>query len=1087
MSQAPTGGGGTDRPAGTGAALRQARREAQRLRGELERSRSREALLVATLESTEDGILALQFEGGTFYYNEAFARMWSLPPELLATLRRQEMNALQAAQVKDPGQLMTCIRTYDALSQDFSVIELKDGRVFERRARPQLVDGRSVGRVVNYRDVTQRVRFEQKLMFNRSVVEGSGPMLWIDRDSCRVLYANRAACHLLGYSSEEFTALRSNDFDRGLNDENMAAMNAQLQSTGRPVNFKTRYQHKDGSQRNVDAIASLAHDGERPIYIVNFKDITQEKLQAREALRQQSLLNSLVDSITDPISYRDAHGVLLGCNPAFCRVLGKSAHEIVGRTIEQVFPAPHSGNVRARDLQVLGSQQPTTVEESYNAPDGGIAMYETVRELLRDSHGAPIGVLSISRNVTARKRAEEEVRRAKEVAEQATQLKSDFLANMSHEIRTPMNAIIGLSHLTLKTTLTERQRDYVEKVQASGQHLLGIINDILDFSKVEAGKLDIEREQFDLQSVLDHVSSLVADKAGAKGLELVFDLAPGVPRRLLGDSLRIGQILINYVNNAVKYTQQGQIVIAVRVAERHGDSLLLHCEVADTGIGLTEEQQARLFQSFSQADSSTTRKYGGTGLGLAISRKLAQLMGGDVGVQSRFGEGSTFWFTVRVEAAHGQDHALLPAPDLRHRRALVVDDNEAARLVLCELLRSMTFEVEQADGGEHALALVRQAAAEGRPFDIAYLDWRMPGMDGIETARRMATLDPGRGPTLVMATAHGRDEVAQQIEAVGIRGVLAKPVSPSALFDATMDALGARSARRREPAPAPQQLAALRGARILVVEDNDINQRVAQEILQDAGFVVEIAENGQEGLAMARGGSYDLVLMDMQMPVMDGLTATQEIRKLPELAQLPIVATTANAMQRDRERCLAAGMNDFIAKPIDPDELTRALLRWLKPKGVVSPSTSSGRAESTVRAEPVEAPPAPSVTPDGLPRVAGLDTALGLRRVMGKKQLYLTLLQRYAQSQRDCAAQVRAALDAGDWATAERLAHTAKGLAGNIGAEPLAAEAAALEHALREHHAAAEIDGHLELFGRSLAALLDGLAAAAQEKSPAIC
>ncbi len=951
-----------DLSADAGEELREARRVVRQLRGELARSRSRESLLAATLESTEDGILALQFEGGTFCYNEAFARMWSLPPELPATLRRQEMNALQAAQVKDPDQLMRCIRTYDAQSEDFSVVQLKDGRVFERRARPQLVDGKSVGRVVNYRDVTQRVRFQHKLMFNRSVVEGSGPMLWIDRESCRVMYANRAACHMLGYSAEELTALKSYDFDRGLDDANMDAMNAQLQSTGRPVSFKTRYTHKDGSQRNVDAIASLAHDGERPIYIVNFKDITQEKLQAREALRQQALLHSLIDSITDPISYRDARGVLLGCNPAFCRVVSKNAAEIVGRTIEQVFPVQHAAAVRARDIQVLGSQQPATVEESYGDPSGETLYYETVRELLRDSHGAPIGVLSISRNVTARKRAEEEVRRAKEVAEQATQLKSDFLANMSHEIRTPMNAIIGLSHLTLKTTLTERQRDYVQKVQASGQHLLGIINDILDFSKVEAGKLDIEREQFDLESVLDHVNSLVADKACAKGLELVFDAAPGVPRLLLGDSLRIGQILINYVNNAVKYTQQGRVSVAVRVDGRQGDSLLLHCAVTDTGIGLTEEQQARLFQSFSQADSSTTRKYGGTGLGLAISRKLAQLMGGDVGVRSRFGQGSTFWFTVRVDAVHGQDHALLPSPELR------------------------------------------------------------------------------QGRTAAQAHEAARAEAARQGEAV-------------------------------------------RGARILVVEDNDINQRVAEEILQDAGFVVDIAENGQEGLAMARGGGYDLVLMDMQMPVMDGLTATQEIRKLPELAGLPIVATTANAMQRDRDRCLAAGMNDFIAKPIDPDELARVLLRWLKPREH-GPSAGSGRAEDapqTVRPEPVEglAPPA-----NGLPHVPGLDTALGLRRVLGKKQLYLTLLQRYAQGQHDCAGQVRAALDAGDVATAERLAHTAKGLAGNIGAEPLAADAAALEHALREQLAAAEVDRHLEVFARSLRSLIDGLAAAAREMTP---
>ncbi|MBA2673841.1 PAS domain-containing hybrid sensor histidine kinase/response regulator, partial [Ramlibacter sp.] len=556
-----------DLPADAGEELREARRVVQQLRGELARSRSRESLLAATLESTDDGILALQFEGGTFYCNEAFARMWSLPPELLATLRRQEMNALQAAQVKDPDQLMRCIRTYDTQSEDFSVVELKDGRVFERRARAQLVDGKSVGRVVNYRDVTQRVRFQHKMMFNRSVVEGSGPMLWIDRDSCRVMYANRAACHMLGYTAEELTALKSNDFDRGLDDANLDAMNAQLQSTGRPVSFKTRYAHKDGSQRNVDAIASLAHDGERPIYIVNFKDITQEKLQAREALRQQALLHSLIDSITDPISYRDTRGVLLGCNPAFCRVVDRNAGEIVGRTIEQVFPAQHAAAVRARDVQVLGSQQPATVEESYGDPSGETLYYETVRELLRDSHGAPIGVLSISRNVTARKRAEEEVRRAKEVAEQATQLKSDFLANMSHEIRTPMNGVIGMAELLLDTELSDEQRGYASMVRSSGDALLQIINDILDLSKIEAGKLELEHAEFNLSEVVDAAVAMLAESARGKGLELRAFIERRAPVQLVGDRFRLQQILTNLISNAIKFSPEDEpINVIVSVA-----------------------------------------------------------------------------------------------------------------------------------------------------------------------------------------------------------------------------------------------------------------------------------------------------------------------------------------------------------------------------------------------------------------------------------------------------------------------------------------------------------------------------------------
>jgi two-component system, sensor histidine kinase and response regulator len=776
--------------------LAHARADARRLADALAQTQASQALLFATLDAADDGIVAFQFDSDALFYNTAFVTMWNLPEDRLAGLRRETLMALQIEQTRNPDELVELGSRFDLEAEDFTVIELKDGRMLERHAHPQMLNGKSVGRVIVYRDITQRVQFEQRMMFNHVVVESSGPMMWVDWESRRVTYANRAACEILGYRAEEFMTLHISALDVRFSDERIAPLDEMLRATGKPVNFRTVYRHKDGEQRHIDATASLTQHADRDIYIVSFKDITEQKTAASEKERQQELLRALIDSIPDIISFRDPQGVFLGCNEAFAALRGPSAADVLGHTPEELF-SPHRAHViRTRDQEVLQSQHRAVVEEIVTYPDGTEALLETVRSPLRDQHGNLLGILAVGRNITQRKIIEEDMRRAKELAEEATRAKSDFLANMSHEIRTPMNAIIGMSHLALKTDLTPRQRDYLSKVESSSQHLLGIINDILDFSKVEAGKLDIESAEFDLDKVIGHVADLVAHKAAAKGLEFVLDVAPQVPRRLIGDSLRIGQILINYANNAVKYTDHGRIVVKVRVEQRGRDDALLHFSVADTGIGLTPEQQQLLFQSFQQADSSITRKYGGTGLGLAISKNLAQLMGGEVGVKSRFGEGSTFWFTVRTGVAHHTGHTV-PAG-----------------------LTSL-----------------------GAPLDMV--------------------LPTGSGVT-----------------------------------------------------------------RVLLVEDNEINQLVAQEILRDAGYVVEVAENGQIAVDMVREEDWDLVLMDMQMPVMDGLEATRCIRQLPDRPGLPIIAMTANAMQRDRERCLAAGMNDFVTKPVDPEELFKVLMKW---------------------------------------------------------------------------------------------------------------------------------------------------------------
>ena len=658
-----------------------------------------------------------------------------------------------------------------------------------------------------------------------------------------------------------------------------------------------------------------------------------QQTRDRAAAEERSRL--ILESTGDGLFGLDLEGQTTFVNPAACALLGFGAEELVGRSLHELVDHTHadgSPHIKADSPmnRALRRGETVTVDDDVFWQRDGTSLPVAYTATPMRKEGEIVGAVVSFRDIAERKAAEQAMRKARDLAEATAQSKADFLSNMSHEIRTPMNAVIGMAHLALRTELSPRQRDYIEKIQASGQHLLGIINDILDFSKIEAGKLEVESVDFELDKVLDNLATLVGDKATSKGLELLFEVDPSLPPHLVGDPLRLGQVLINYANNAVKFTEEGEIAVRIYPVEEIGRDLLLRFEVRDTGIGLSQEQQGKLFQSFQQADASTTRQYGGTGLGLAIAKQLAELMGGQVGVESAPGEGSTFWFTARLGRGIGKRREYVPTPDLRGRRALVVDDNPHARQILSEMLASMTFEIEEVASGEEALAAMSRT--DGVRCDIVFLDWRMPpGMDGIETARQLAAL--AQPPAVVLVTAYGREEVFREATRAEIEHVLVKPVNPSILFDAAIQALGGATTstaeQAQDPAADDPDVAAVRGARILLVEDNLLNQQVAQELLQEVGFVVEIAENGEEAVAQVRAGAFEAVLMDMQMPVMDGMTATRLIREDSRFARLPILAMTANAMEGDREQCLEAGMNDHIPKPIDPEELFATLRRWI--------------------------------------------------------------------------------------------------------------------------------------------------------------
>jgi PAS domain S-box-containing protein len=994
--------------------------ERQEVDDELRRSHLQ---LRGIIESLPCGVSVFDSEMRLLVHNDRYVSLYGYPQDLVEqeVVRFDDLVRYGAAIGEyGPDDIDSQVRraTAQVLSRAVFTLQVRSrsGRELEVRRAP-MPGG---GFVLTHTDVTDRSQAARALRKSlkeladlKAALDEHAIVAVTDRTG-RILSANEKFRAISKYSEQELIGQDQRITGSGHHPREFFQQLWDTVRGGRVWRGDICERARDGTQYWVTTtiVPFLDEKAEPYQYVVIRNDITDRK-QAEEALRASERLMRLVtDNIPGRVGYWDRELRCVFGNRAYLELLGPAAHEIVGRTALEIFGSRRFEAERGRVEAALRGERQLFEREERGADGRRRTMY--VHYIPDWKVNEIEGFFVLALDIT-------ELKEARDAAQQATAAKAQFLANTSHEIRTPMNAIIGMLTLLEGTALTPRQLDYVSKAGGAARALLGLLNDLLDFSKIEAGKMTLDVRAFSVDTLLRELSVILAANMRSERVEVLFDVDPALPPMLRGDDMRLRQILINLGGNAIKFTQRGEVVVAVRLQACEGESALLEFSVRDSGIGIAPEHQAAIFDGFRQAEASTGRRYGGTGLGLAISQRLVRLMGGELLLESAPGQGSRFFFTIRLALAAA---AAPPTAGPERLRALFIDDNAVARQTLAAQARTLGWTVDVAATGEEGLALLRAAPV---PYEVVFVDWLMPGLDGLETSRQLRAL-PGLGdlPLVIMVTAQERARLAQHPAPAraALNGYIVKPVTASMLHDAVREARELPDPARRDTAVAPEQ--SLAGLRLLVVDDNANNQQIARELLVARGAHVEVAGDGRTGVAMAP--SFDLVLMDVQMPGMDGYAATREIRTLPGCAKLPVIAMTANAMASDREAAAAAGMNDHIAKPFDIADLVATILHHTgRGPGAVAPAVTTG-------------------SDDALPH----DVQGALARLGGDVALYRTIIPMFRSDGEGITQQLPALLASGRREEAQRLLHSLKGLSGTVGAVALARVAQEGESAMAQ-------------------------------------
>ena len=896
----------------------------------------------------------------------------------------------------------------------------------------------------------------------------------------RITEVNDAFCLLSGYSRYELVGQNHRIVNSGVQSAEFWAEMWTVISCGMPWRGQVCNLAKDGHHYWVDTLIApfIGSNGKIEKYVSIRIDITDSRQAQEEALKSSALLLGSIEAIDEAFVLYDPQDRLVLCNEKYRRTYQEVAHLMVrGALFEDLI---RHGAEQGQYVSAIGRVDEWVAERVAAHQSGNTSLIQKlangrtlriIERKLADGH-----IVGFRIDIT-------ELIESTEAAQSASVSKSQFLANMSHEIRTPMNAILGMITLLRKTELTPRQADYAAKSEGAARALLGLLNEILDFSKIEAGKMTLDPHSFSVDQMLRDLSVILSATVGQKPVEVLFDIDPTLPRQLVGDAMRLQQVLLNLGSNAIKFTDLGEVVLSVQVQKRIDDAVTIQFSMKDSGIGIAPENRARIFSGFTQAEASTTRRFGGTGLGVVISQRFVSLMGGELALQSELGKGSCFYFSVTLPVAAESDdqerQRMRDRPDYASLQVLIIDDNPTAREVLEHMGLSLGWQVSLAESGEQALQMLQRSSALGIHYQAIFVDWTMPGMDGWQTSQHIRAVqaehtkagDTNKAPVIVMVTAHGREMLSQRSPAEQslLDGFLVKPVTASMLFDAVIDA------RNGKGHPHPSRVAAqtaqrrLEGMRLLVVEDNLNNQQVARELLEEEGALIQIANNGQEAVeaVAVAGPTFDVVLMDLQMPVMDGFTATKIIRNDLGLTNLPIVAMTANAMVSDREACLAVGMNDHVGKPFDLNDLVRVLCRNAQWGDALAAPVST---ELTLTQGLMQAA-----------TIAGVDLNAALNRLGGKQDVYRRMLTTFLSDLQIMPGQLlgfaqnQSQGDARD--DARRLLHTLKGLAATLGAMVLSNEAASAEKIMTASPSAKLVLATAEQAGSAIASALPGLQA----------